>query len=363
MPVSSGTRLEILNYVVTMTLGGKNMTVIVDTGSDLTWVQCEPCNACYNQLEPIFNPSTSLSFKSISCNSSACRWLQDQATGNSGACAYSPSTCNYYVSYGDGSYTHGELAMERLDLGKLIHVDNFMFGCGRSNKGLFGSTSGLMGLGKSNLSLVYQTFHQFGGVFSYCLPSIDAGESGTLTLGGNSSAYRNTTPISYTKMVQNPQLQSFYMLNLTGIGVGGVQLEAPSFGQNTVLIDSGTVITRLPPSIYRVLKAEFAKHFSGYPTAPAFSILDTCFNLSSYKQVNLPTVKLHFEGNAELNIDVNGVFYYVKSDASQACLAFASLRYEDEIAIIGNYQQKNIRVVYDSKLSLVGFAQEKCSFL
>ncbi|XP_056692835.1 aspartyl protease family protein At5g10770 isoform X2 [Spinacia oleracea] len=360
IPLSSGTRLEILNYVITMKLGGKNMTVIVDTGSDLTWVQCKPCRLCYNQQEPIFNPSTSLSYQSITCNSSACKSMQE-ATGNFGTCAYSPSTCNYYVSYGDGSYTRGELATERLDIGN-SHVNNFVFGCGRSNKGLFGSASGLMGLGKSDLSLVSQTSKFYDGVFSYCLPSTDAGESGSLTLGRKTSVYRNTSPISYTRMVQNPQLSSFYMLNLTGISIGGVHLNNLSFGENGVLIDSGTVITRLPPSIYRAMKAEFVKQFSGFLSAPGFSILDTCFNLSSYKKVNIPSVKLQFEGNAELNVDVNGVFYLVKSDGSQACLAFASLMYEDEIPIIGNYQQKNNRVVYDTMFSQVGFAEEKCSY-
>lgn len=360
LPLNSGTRLEILNYVVTMQLGGKNMTVIVDTGSDLTWVQCQPCRSCYNQQEPLFNPSNSLSYRSISCNSSTCRTLQEEI-GNFGSCGFTPSTCNYYVSYGDGSYSHGELGKERLDLGK-TSVDNFVFGCGRRNKGLFGEVSGLMGLGKSDLSLVSQTNSLFGGVFSYCLPSSDTEKSGSLTLGGNFSVYRNTTPISYTKMLSNPQLFSFYLLNLTGMSVGGVGLKASSFGQNGILIDSGTVITRLPPSIYTALKAEFVKQFSGFPSAPGFSILDTCFNLSAYKEVNIPQVGMRFEGNAELNVDVNGVFYFVKPDASKVCLAFASLMYEDEIAIIGNYQQKNLRVVYDSKQSVVGFAQEKCDF-
>lgn len=337
------------------------MTVIVDTGSDLTWVQCQPCGSCYNQEEPLFNPSNSLSFRSIPCNASTCRSLQ-QETGTFQACGYSSSlTCDYYVSYGDGSYTKGELAMESLNLGAKS-VDNFVFGCGRSNKGLFGEASGLMGLGKGEVSLISQTSSLFGGVFSYCLPSSDTGESGSLILGGNFSFFKNETPISYTKMLQNPQLSTLYMLNLTGITIGSSSLNSSSFGQSGILIDSGTVITRLPPSIYEALKEEFMKEFSGYPLAPGFSILDTCFNLSGYKEVNLPSVRMKFEGNAELNVDVNGVFYFVKADGSQVCLAFASLMYEDEIAIIGNYQQKNLRVVYDSKQSAVGFAKEECGF-
>ncbi|XP_065865288.1 aspartyl protease family protein At5g10770 isoform X2 [Euphorbia lathyris] len=360
IPLVSGIRLETLNYIVTVELGGRNLTVIVDTGSDLTWVQCQPCKLCYNQKDPIFNPSISPSYQTILCNSTTCQSLQ-YATGNSGICGTNPPTCNYAVNYGDGSYTRGELGKEKLNFGA-NPVGNFIFGCGRNNRGLFGGASGLVGLGKSELSLVSQTSAIFGGVFSYCLPNTAADASGSLVLGGNSSVYRNSTPVSYTRMVPNPQLPTFYFLNLTSVSIGGVALQGPGTGQGGILIDSGTVITRLPPSLYRVLRREFLKQFSGYPSAPPFSILDTCFNLSGYQEVDIPTISMHFEGEAELNVDVTGIFYFVKTDASQVCLALASLSFEDEIPILANYQQRNQRVIYDTKASMLGFAAEACSF-
>jgi hypothetical protein len=73
-------------------------------------------------------------------------------------------------------------------------------------------------------------------------------------------------------------------------------------------------------------------------------------------------MKMHFEGDAELTVDVTGILYLVETDASQICLALASLSYEDEVAIIGNYQQRNQRVVYNTKDSKLGFAEESCSF-
>ncbi|XP_015570839.2 aspartyl protease family protein At5g10770 [Ricinus communis] len=360
IPLSSGVRLQTLNYIVTVEIGGRNMTVIVDTGSDLTWVQCQPCRLCYNQQDPLFNPSGSPSYQTILCNSSTCQSLQ-YATGNLGVCGSNTPTCNYVVNYGDGSYTRGDLGMEQLNLGT-THVSNFIFGCGRNNKGLFGGASGLMGLGRSDLSLVSQTSAIFEGVFSYCLPTTAADASGSLILGGNSSVYKNTTPISYTRMIANPQLPTFYFLNLTGISIGGVALQAPNYRQSGILIDSGTVITRLPPPVYRDLKAEFLKQFSGFPSAPPFSILDTCFNLNGYDEVDIPTIRMQFEGNAELTVDVTGIFYFVKTDASQVCLALASLSFDDEIPIIGNYQQRNQRVIYNTKESKLGFAAEACSF-
>lgn len=366
IPLTSGVKLQTLNYIVTVELGGKNMSVIVDTGSDLTWIQCEPCKLCYNQPEPIFNPSSSPSYRSVLCNSSSCQSLAF-ATGNSGLCLGNPPTCNYAVTYGDGSYTRGDLGSENLNLGASPALKDFVFGCGRNNKGLFGGASGLMGLAKSNLSVVSQTSSVFGGIFSYCLPSTETGASGSLVMGGDSSAYKNQTPISYTKMVPNQELPTFYFLNLTGISVGGVALlEASrtnsSNNKDGILIDSGTVITRLAPTIYKALKEEFLKQFSGYPRAPGFSILDTCFNLSGYQEVNIPTLTMHFDGDAAMKIDVTGIFYMVKTDASQVCLALASLSYDDEFGIIGNYQQKNQRVIYDTKHSQLGFAGEACSF-
>ncbi|KAL3512002.1 hypothetical protein ACH5RR_024719 [Cinchona calisaya] len=360
IPITSGVNLHTLNYIVTVRLGGKNMTVIVDTGSDLTWVQCQPCKQCYNQPEPLFDPKISTSYHSIPCKSSTCQSLQ-YATGNLGICGADAAVCNYAVSYGDGSYTRGELGSERLILGT-IPVENFVFGCGRNNRGLFGAASGLMGLGRSDLSLISQTSNTFGGVFSYCLPTTDVDSSGSLILGGDSSVYKNSTPFSYTRILPNPQLVTFYFLNLTGISIGGVATQSPSFGKAGILIDSGTVITRLPPSIYEAVKAEFLKQFSGYPSAPSFSILDTCFNLSTYDEVDIPTIKMQFEGDAELTVDVTGIVYFAKIDATQVCLALASLTYEDEIGIIGNYQQRNTRVIYDTKVSKLGFAKEVCTF-
>ncbi|KAE9594006.1 putative nepenthesin [Lupinus albus] len=34
-----------------------------DTGSDLIWMQCQPCKKCYKQTEPVFDPSKSKTYK------------------------------------------------------------------------------------------------------------------------------------------------------------------------------------------------------------------------------------------------------------------------------------------------------------
>ncbi|KQJ95841.1 aspartyl protease family protein At5g10770 [Brachypodium distachyon] len=367
VPLGSGIRYQTLNYVTTIALGGggaKNLTVIVDTGSDLTWVQCEPCpgSSCYAQRDPLFDPAASPTFAAVPCGSPACAASLKDATGAPGSCARSAGNseqrCYYALSYGDGSFSRGVLAQDTLGLGTTTKLDGFVFGCGLSNRGLFGGTAGLMGLGRTDLSLVSQTAARFGGVFSYCLPATTT-STGSLSLGpGPSSSFPN---MAYTRMIADPTQPPFYFINITGAAVGGgAALTAPGFGAGNVLVDSGTVITRLAPSVYKAVRAEFARRFE-YPAAPGFSILDACYDLTGRDEVNVPLLTLTLEGGAQVTVDAAGMLFVVRKDGSQVCLAMASLPYEDQTPIIGNYQQRNKRVVYDTVGSRLGFADEDCT--
>lgn len=377
VPLTSGIRFQTLNYVTTIALGGgdsagavTNFTVIMDTGSDLTWVQCKPCRACYSQQDPLFDPAGSATYATVPCNASACAASLKEATGAPGTCARSGSgseRCYYALGYGDGSFSRGVLGTDTVGLGG-ARLDSFVFGCGLSNRGLFGGTAGLMGLGRTELSLVSQTASRFGGVFSYCLPATTSGDStGSLSLGhGDSSAYRNTTPVAYTRMITDPAQPPFYFMNVTGATVGGAAVTASGLGARNVLIDSGTVITRLAPSVYHAIRAEFKLQFGAeepYPTAPGFSLLDTCYNLTGLDEVKVPLLTLQLEGGADVTVEAAGMLFMVRKDGSQVCLAMASLPYEDQMPIIGNYQQKNKRVVYDTVGSRLGFADEDCSYM
>ncbi|CAN6482236.1 unnamed protein product [Victoria cruziana] len=366
VPLTSGRKLDSLNYVVRIGIGKQEMTVLVDTGSDLTWVQCSPCTSCYQQMDSVYSPSPS--YAPVPCNSSACGFLQVSAS-----CAAAPAgTCAYDVSYGDGSSTHGDIATDTLTLGTDI-VGAFLFGCGHNNRGLFGGAAGLLGLGRSSPSLISQAFNRYNGVFSYCLPT-SQGTTGSLVLGDPSSTSGyNSTAFVYASMIQNPQVSTYYLLNLTGISVGGVYISAPSSStpgtssSSRTMIDSGTVITRLGPALYKAARDEFVKQAVGYPLTSTFSILDTCFNLSGLAVVNIPTLQFHLGSSngspgsdVQVNVDTSGILYAVNSDASQVCLALASLQSESEYQIIGNYQQQNLRIIYDVKESKVGFAPETC---
>lgn len=68
-----GLPLEVTQYLIQIDLGIplKTQYVIFDSGSNLTWIQCNPCK-CYPQPDPIFNPASSASFAIVPCSSTFC---------------------------------------------------------------------------------------------------------------------------------------------------------------------------------------------------------------------------------------------------------------------------------------------------
>ncbi|KAK9207778.1 hypothetical protein WN944_000125 [Citrus x changshan-huyou] len=355
LPAKDGSVVGAGNYIVTVGIGTpkKDLSLIFDTGSDLTWTQCEPCvKYCYEQKEPKFDPTVSQSYSNVSCSSTICTSLQS-ATGNSPSCA--SSTCLYGIQYGDSSFSIGFFGKETLTLTPTDVFPNFLFGCGQNNRGLFGGAAGLMGLGRDPISLVSQTATKYKKLFSYCLPS-SASSTGHLTFGPGASKSVQFTPLSSISGGS-----SFYGLEMIGISVGGqkISIAASVFTKAGTIIDSGTVITRLPPDAYTPLRTAFRQFMSKYPTAPALSLLDTCYDFSKYSTVTLPKISLFFSGGVEVSVDKTGIMY--ASNISQVCLAFAGNSDPTDVGIFGNTQQHTLEVVYDVAGGKVGFAAGGCS--
>lgn len=358
IPAQSGSVVGSGNYIVNVGLGSpkKQLSLIFDTGSDLTWTQCRPCaKSCYKQKEPIFDPSLSASYANVSCTSAKCTQLSS-ATGNTPGCVASTSTCIYGIQYGDQSFSVGYFGREKLSLTNADVFDGFLFGCGQNNQGLFGGAAGLLGLGRNQISLVEQSAQKYNRFFSYCLPSTSS-STGYLSFGkggGSSNA------VKFTGLSTVSQGDSFYGLNIVGINVGGTKLaiSASVFSSSGTIIDSGTVITRLPPKAYSALKAAFRQRMKSYPLTQALSILDTCYDFSSFKTVSYPKISFVFDDGLTQDLDATGILYVGSAD--QVCLAFAGNGDDSDIGIFGNVQQKRLQVVYDIAGGKVGFAPAAC---
>ncbi|CAN6196384.1 unnamed protein product [Urochloa humidicola] len=353
LPTHRGVSLGTGNYIVSVGLGTpkKDFAVVFDTGSDLSWVQCKPCRDCYEQQDPLFDPSQSSTYAFVPCGDAHCRGL------DSSTCA-SGNKCRYEVVYGDQSQTDGNLVRDTLTLGSSPSdaLRGFVFGCGDDDSGLFGKADGLVGLGRARVSLASQAAAKYGAGFSYCLPS-SPDAAGYLSLGA--AAPPNAR---FTAMVARRDTPSFYYLDLVGIKVAGRMVRVPQavFAAPGTVIDSGTVITRLPDTAYRALRSAFVRGMGRrYKRAPALSILDTCYDFTGHTTVQIPSVELAFAGGAAVPLDFSGVLYVAK--VSQACLAFASNGDDTSIGILGNTQQKTFAVVYDVADQKIGFGAKACT--
>ncbi|XP_027350940.1 aspartyl protease family protein 2 [Abrus precatorius] len=331
----------------------KYVYMVLDTGSDVVWLQCAPCRKCYSQTDPVFDPTKSRTYAGIPCGAPLCRRLDSPGCNKK-------KVCQYQVSYGDGSFTFGDFSTETLTF-RRSRVARVALGCGHDNEGLFIGAAGLLGLGRGRLSFPVQTGRRFNQKFSYCLVDRSASAKPSSVVFGESAVSRTAR---FTPLLRNPKLDTFYYVELLGISVGGAPvrgLSASLFrldpaGNGGVIIDSGTSVTRLTRPAYIALRDAFRVGASHLKQAPEFSLFDTCFDLSGLTEVKVPTVVLHFRG---ADVSLPATNYLIPVDSSGSfCFAFAGTM--SGLSIIGNIQQQGFRVVYDLAGSRVGFAPRGC---
>ncbi|KAG6675640.1 hypothetical protein I3842_15G113200 [Carya illinoinensis] len=352
-PVVSGFSLGSAEYFSRLGVGtpAKPFYMALDTGSDIIWLQCKPCAHCYQQYDPIFDPTSSSSYKSLSCASPQCQAFQIPRC-RAGKCLYG-------VSYGDGSYTTGDMVIETVSFGSSGEVNNIALGCGRDNEGLFVGAAGLLGLGGGSLSLPSQIK---ASSFSYCFVDLDSSKSSTLEF--------NSVPPSdsvTTTLLKNEKIHTFYFIGLDGLSVGGMPLPIPASvfqmdasGKGGIIIDSGTAITRLQIQAYNALRDAFVRLTRDLPSTGGVGLFDTCYNLSSHTTVQVPTVSFRFSGGKSLSLPAKNILIPVDS-AGTFCLAFALPPPKSpSLSIIGNFQQQGTRVSYDLANSRLAFSPNKC---
>lgn len=366
IPLNSGLSIGSGNYYVKVGLGSpvKYYSMLVDTGSSLSWLQCQPCSVyCYSQVEPLFDPLASKTYKKLSCSTSECSLIKG-ATLNDPVCQSNSNTCIYTASYGDSSFSLGSLSQDLLTLIPSQTLPRFVYGCGQDNQGLFGRAAGIVGLAKDKLSLVAQVSSKYGYAFSYCLPtafpiSTRGGQGGFLSIGNTSvspsSAYK------FTPMIKSSYNPSLYFLSLSSITVANKPLGVAAANYRVpTIIDSGTVISRLPAPVYAALRQAFVKIMSNkYAQAPEYSILDTCFRATLSSALAVPQIRLVFQGGADLSLGPHNAL--IEADRGVVCLAFAPNSGTNQIAIIGNHQQQTYKVAYDVSNTRIGFAAGGCS--
>lgn len=234
-------------------------------------------------------------------------------------------------------------------------VPGLAFGCSNSESGSATNFSGILGMGGGQLSLISQLG---SGKFSYCLTTYGQSLTSPLLLG----SLATPDPLSQsTPFVQNANITTFYYLSLQGITVGSTLLSIPSSafaissnGGGGVIIDSGTSFTMLVPEAYDVLKQEF-KTQMGLPVATGGNF-DLCFSSPSDGSFKPPKLIFNFDG-ADVDLPENN---YLISDGGGSLLCLAILPNNQDLSLFGNFQQQNMRIVYDIQNGTLYLAPSQC---
>ncbi|KAL0393813.1 UNVERIFIED_CONTAM: Aspartic proteinase CDR1 [Sesamum latifolium] len=351
-------------YLMKINIGTPPVEIlaIADTGSDLTWTQCMPCTQCYKQKAPLFNPTNTTTYRSVSCTSQQCQSLGVESS----SCDRS-NGCLYQVRYGDRSYSNGNLAVETFTFdsstsNESVVFPKVVFGCGHNNDGTFNEMgSGIVGLGGGAVSIVRQLETTIGGKFSYCLTTLDSKSSSKISFGPNAIV---TGPnVSSTPIVQKSP-DTFYYLTLEGVSVGNEALaynyipnsnSNSSIEEGNIIIDSGTTLTFLPSSLYEGLESTLEKSINGNRVSDPQGLFGLCYRLPNNGEFNAPPIIAHFTG-ADVELTQESTF--VEVEKGVVCLTFVP---SQDLAIFGNLHQMNFLIGYDLENQKVGFLPTDCS--
>ncbi|XP_061342831.1 aspartic proteinase nepenthesin-2-like [Gastrolobium bilobum] len=374
--LESGVSLGSGEYFMDVFVGTppRHFSLILDTGSDLNWIQCVPCIACFEQSGPYYDPKDSTSFKNISCDDPRCQLVSSPDPPK--PCKVENQSCPYFYWYGDSSNTTGDFALETFTVNlttpngksEFKRVENVMFGCGHWNRGLFHGAAGLLGLGRGSLSFASQLQSLYGGSFSYCLVERNSNTSvSSKLIFGEDKELLSHPNLNFTSFVvgKENQVDTFYYVQIKSVMVDDEVLKIPEEtwllspeGAGGTIIDSGTTLTYFADPAYEIIKESFMKKIKGYSLVEGLHPLKPCYNVSGFEKIELPDFGILFADGAVWNFPVENYFIQIEPDV--VCLAILGTP-RSALSIIGNYQQQNFHILYDMKKSRLGYAPMKCA--
>lgn len=350
----------------------------MDTGSDLTWLQCDaPCRNCAVGPHGLYNPRKA---KMVDCRLPVCARVQQ---GGAYECNGAAKQCDYDVEYADGSSTMGVLMEDTLT----VFLTNgsrsqtkAIIGCGYDQQGTLAKTpasaDGVIGLSSSKVALPAQLAEKgiIKNVIGHCLAGGSNG-GGYLFFGDELVPSWGMT---WTPMMGKPEMLG-YQARLQGIRYGGEALMLNDITDLTrrtssIMFDSGTSFTYLVPQAYASVLSVVEKQAkkSGLVRIKSDTTLPYCWRgPSPFQSVTdvhqyFKTLTLDFGGRnwfatgSTLDLDPEG--YLIVSTRGNVCLGIldasgASLEVKN---IIGDVSMRGYLVVYDNVRDRIGWIRRNC---
>ncbi|CAN7010678.1 unnamed protein product, partial [Brassica rapa subsp. trilocularis] len=370
LPLRSGSDYGAAQYFADVKVGtpAKMFRVVVDTGSELTWVNCRfrGKGKGREKKRRVFRADESSSFRQVGCLTQTCK--VDLTNLFSLSNCPTPSTpCSYDYRYSDGSAAQGVFAKETFTVGltngRVARLHGLLIGCSSSFDGdSFQGADGVLGLALSDYSFTSKATNLFGGKFSYCLVDHRSHKnvSSYLTFGSTTTKATSTrtTPLDLNL------IPPFYAINIIGISLGEDMLDIPmqvwdaTSGGGTIL-DSGTSLTLLAEAAYKPVVSGLERYLVGLKRVKPEGVpIEYCFDVTSgFNESKLPQLMFHFKGGARF--EPHRRSYVIDAAHGVKCLGFVSAG-APATNVVGNIMQQNYLWEFDVVASTLSFAPSTC---
>ncbi|CAA2963148.1 aspartic ase Asp1 [Olea europaea subsp. europaea] len=352
-------------YHVTINVGQppKPYFFDIDTGSDLTWLQCDaPCAKCTPSPHTLYKPSKNL----VTCKHALCVSLHGPAIQN---CETPDEQCDYEVTYADLGSSMGVLVMDsfpfRFTNGSVLGP-RLAFGCGY-NQEVPDSirppyTDGVLGLGRGKSSIVAQ-LSEMGltrNVVGHCL---SAQGGGFLFIGDD---FLPPSGIVWTPILSQTKR---YSLGLADLQFGG---QATYIKGLPIVFDSGSTYSYFSSQAYSALVSMINKDINGKLTIVVEDkSLPVCWKSGKpFKSIHDATnyfkpLVLSFRNGKKVQFQLQPQTYLVVTEHGNVCLGILN---GDEVGlgnlnVIGDVSLQDKLVIYDNENQQIGWAAANCKRL
>ncbi|KAL3729100.1 hypothetical protein ACJRO7_033666 [Eucalyptus globulus] len=330
-----------------------------DTGSDLTWLQCDaPCVQCTRTPHPLYPPKGDL----VNCNNPMCASLH---SGDYKCDRL--ERCEYKVQYADGSSSRGVLVKDVVNFesyrGGFLR-SHVTLGCGYDQPGP-SNVDGVLGLGKGGSSIVSQLSSQglVANVLGHCLSTRGGG---FLFFGDDLYDFPRITwrPLSYKS--------KHYSL----VGTAELLFAGKPTGQKDLflLFDSGSTYTYFSSEAYEALSSRVKEELrrKDFTKAVDDDTLPLCWKgWKSFKDIREVTkyfkpfaLSFNSGGRTKTQFEVPPESYLIISDKGNVCMGVLNgTEIYPNANVIGDISMQDKMVIYDNANHFLGWASEDCSQL
>ncbi|GLT47132.1 hypothetical protein SLA2020_208470 [Shorea laevis] len=296
-------------FAVSLSIGNppRPFTFDIDTGSELTWVQCDaPCTGCTvppDQLYKLVQDST------VPCKDPLCPVIQSLGTTTCEKPNDQP--CDFDMAYVDGTSVHGVLVRDIFYLDTLLQ-SSFTFGCAYDiHHGQYSSppTTGLLGLGKGAASISSQL--RVENVIGHCYSA----KGGGFMFIGNDAV--PSSGVSWVPTSQNAWTKNYVSgpadLLFNGNPTGKTDLY--------VIFDSGSTYTYFNSAVYAAIIDELSKDLNGKPiTQVPDPALPVCWEGAELSEVDFNSFTLSFTSTRNAQLQLTPENYLIISENGNICL-------------------------------------------